>query len=55
MPPFAIARVAAGLSMPGVFLVSDAMPIGQAIEELLIAAYCLSPDDCNNRIYRFPI
>ena len=55
MPPFANARVAAGLAIPGVFLVSDAMPIGQAIEELLIAANCLSPEDCTNLIYRFPM
>ena len=33
IPPFAYARVAAGLPMPGVFLVSDDMPIGQAIDE----------------------
>ena len=31
IPPFAYARVSAGLAMPGVFLVSDDMAIGQAI------------------------
>ena len=32
IPPFAHARVAAGQRMPGVFLVSDDMPVGQAID-----------------------
>jgi len=55
IPPFAHARVAAGLPMPGVFLVSDDMPIGQAIDELLIAAHCLSPDECKDMVKYFPM
>ena len=55
MPSFAYARVNENLPMPGVFLVSDAMPIGQAIDELLIAAHCLSPEDCRNRVIFFPL
>lgn len=55
IPPFAYARVEAGLPMPGVFLVSDDMPIGQAIEELLIAAHCLSPEECQNLVRHFPM
>jgi hypothetical protein len=39
IPPVAYARVAAGLPMPGVFLVSDEMPISQAIDEVLIAVH----------------
>ena len=54
IPSFAHTRVAAGLSMPGVFLVSDDMPIRQAIDELLIAAHCLSPDECKDLIKYFP-
>jgi hypothetical protein len=55
IPPFAHARVAAGLPMPGVFLVSNEMPIGQAIDELLIAVSCLSPDECKNLVRYFPM
>lgn len=55
VPPFAYARVAAGLPMPGVFLVSPDMPIGQAIAELAIAAFCLSPDECRNVVTYFPL
>ncbi|MFI5455028.1 MAG: DUF5615 family PIN-like protein [Isosphaerales bacterium] len=54
IPPFAYARVVAGLPMPGVFLVSGDMPIGQAIDELLIAAQCLSPDECKDIVKHFP-
>ncbi len=55
IPPFAYARVAAGLSMPGVFLVSDDMPIGQAIHEPLIAAHCLTPEECKDIVEYFPM
>jgi hypothetical protein len=55
IPPIAHARVAAGLAMPGVFVVSADMPIGQAIDELLIATHCLTPDECNRRVVFFPL
>jgi Domain of unknown function (DUF5615) len=55
IPSFAYARVAAGLPMPGVFLVSDAMPVGQAIDELLVAAHCLATDECKNLVRYFPM
>jgi hypothetical protein len=48
IPHFAYARVADGLPMPGVFLVSSTMSAGQAIDELLAAAHCLSPDECKD-------
>lgn len=42
MKAHAFARVARGLSMPGVFAVSQSLPIGQAIEAIvLIAEYSL--------------
>lgn len=53
VPPCADTRVAAGLPMPGVFLVTDDMPVGQAINELLIAANCLSPDECKDIVRYF--
>jgi len=40
MPHFAYARVAAGESMPGVFVVHDRMAVRQAIEELLVIEAC---------------
>jgi hypothetical protein len=48
-------RVRAGQAMPGVFLVSDQMPLGQAVEELLLAIECLSPEECKNFVRFFPL
>ena len=55
VPRFACARVASGLPMPGVFLVSDNLPVAQAIDELLVAAHCLSADECKNLVRYFPM
>src|SRR5262245_42841063 len=37
---YAYDRVRSGLPMPGVFEVARSLPVGQAIEELLLAAEC---------------
>ncbi len=55
MPSFAYDRVRAGELMPGVFLVSDLMPVGQAIDELLLAVDCLPPDECKDFVRFFPL
>jgi predicted nuclease of predicted toxin-antitoxin system len=55
MPNFAYDRVRAGQPMPGVFLVSDLMPIGHAIEEILLAVVCLPPDECKDLVRFFPL
>jgi hypothetical protein len=55
IPQLAYARVAASASMPGVFLVSDNMPTGQAIDEMQIAVDCLSPDECKHIVRYFPL
>lgn len=55
VPDFAYDRVRAGESMPGVFLVSDHMQKGQAIEELFLALQCLTPEDCKDQVHYFPL
>jgi hypothetical protein len=55
MPRFAYDRVRAGLPMPGVFLVSDLIPVGQAIDEILLAIECLPSEECNNFVRFFPL
>ena len=40
MPPYAYERVRQGLPMPGVFAVSQSVPVGRAIEDLLILILC---------------
>jgi predicted nuclease of predicted toxin-antitoxin system len=55
IPNFAYDRVRAGEPIPGVFLVSDRMPKGQAVEELFVAVHCLTPEECENRVTYFPL
>ncbi len=55
MPFFAYERVRAGQPMPGVFLVSDMMPIGQAIDEVLLAVDCLTSEEFKNFVRFFPL
>jgi predicted nuclease of predicted toxin-antitoxin system len=55
VPYYLHERVRAGQSTPGVFLVSDQMPIGRAIEEILLAVDCLAPEECRNLVRFFPL
>jgi predicted nuclease of predicted toxin-antitoxin system len=55
IPGFTYARVTSGAPMPGVFLVSHDMPVGQAIEEISLAAGCLSEAECQDVIKYFPM
>jgi predicted nuclease of predicted toxin-antitoxin system len=55
LPSFAYDRVRAGQPMPGVFLVSDLMPVGQAIDEILLAVECLTPEECKDLVRFFPL
>lgn len=55
IPAFAYSRVAAGQPRPGVFLISDEMPVAQAIDEILLAVHCLSPDECKDIVKYFPL
>lgn len=55
MPSFAYDRVRAGQPMPGIFLVGDLMPVGQAINEILLAVDCLPPEECKNFVRFFPL
>lgn len=55
MPNFAYDRVRARQPLPGVFLVSDVMPVGQAIDEILLAVECLTPEECKDFVRFFPL
>jgi predicted nuclease of predicted toxin-antitoxin system len=55
IPNFAYDRIRAGEPMPDVFLVSDRMPKGQAVEELFVALHCLTPEECQNQVIYFPL
>jgi hypothetical protein len=55
IPPFASQRIRVGQPMPGVFVVSDSIPIGQAIEELVLAITCSYQDEWKDLIVYFPL
>lgn len=55
IPAFAYDRVRAGLVMPGIFLVSSSMPIGQAIDELTLAIEGSSQEEWKDTVTYFPL
>jgi len=55
MRPYAETRVTAGLPMPGVFEVSQYLPIGQAIEEILLLAECSLEGEWEGQIRFLPL
>jgi hypothetical protein len=52
---FAYERVGRGEPMPGAFEVPSLMPIGQAIEELLLVLRLCRPAEIQDRVLRLPL
>jgi len=55
MPAFAYERVSAGQPMTGVFVVSDRIGIGQAIEEILLIDDCTQQEEWSGRVAFVPM
>jgi predicted nuclease of predicted toxin-antitoxin system len=55
MPDFAYERVAAGQPMPGVFVVSDRLPVRQAIDELLLIDACSEQTEWSGLVLYLPL
>jgi hypothetical protein len=55
MPRHAFTRVSAGLRIAGVCIVPRSMPIGEAIEELLLIAQCGTREDWENQVRYLPL
>ena len=55
LPDFAYARVGAGEAMPGVFVVNDRLPVGRAIEELVLIATCSEAPEWVGRVLYLPL
>ena len=55
MGRFAKVRLLAGKPMPGVFEISQNLPIGRAIEEIVIIAECSRADEWNGLIKYLPL
>jgi hypothetical protein len=55
MTQYAYDRIAAGLPMPGIFVVSQEIPIGLAIEEVLLIAVCSLEGEWEGQIRFLPL
>lgn len=55
IPKHAYERVKTGSTMPGVIAIPDHLPIGQAIEDLVILVESVASSDLNNLVYYLPI
>src|SRR5450432_370161 len=55
MPDFAFERIDAGREVPGVFVLNDLMPVGQAIGEILLVIECSEQSEWSNRVVHLPL
>jgi hypothetical protein len=55
MVGFAWDRVKAGRPMPGVIVRRRSVPIRQAIDDLLLAAYCGAAEDFKDQVHFLPL
>jgi hypothetical protein len=55
VPPAAYQRVGEGKPMPGVFVVPDRMPIGQAIDEILFLSMNVEPGEWQDQVLFLPL
>jgi len=55
MTDYAYRRVAAGETMPGVFVLSDRSPVGQAIEDLLLMVACSAQAEWSGLVVYLPL
>lgn len=55
VPDYAYERIGSGSAMPGVIEVPFQMPIGQAIEELLLVIEASQPEDWDKQVLYLPL
>jgi hypothetical protein len=55
MLDYAYQRIAAGEAMPGVFIVNDRFPVGQAIQEILLMVACSDQAEWSGRAVYLPL
>jgi predicted nuclease of predicted toxin-antitoxin system len=55
MPDFAYERVGQGLPMPGVFVIRQALPLAQVIEEVILLAECSREGEWEGRVVHLPL
>ncbi len=55
IPQFAYERVELGLAMPGVCVLTRSVPVGQAIEDVLLIAECSTMEEWQNQVRYLPL
>lgn len=55
MTKHAFARVRSGLSIAGIIEVPQSLPVGQAIDDLMLYAMACTPDEMVNRVEYLPL
>lgn len=55
MPEFAYDRMARGLPTPGVFVIKQVLPVGQAIEAILLMAHCSHEGEWEGQVVYLPL
>jgi hypothetical protein len=55
MRRYTYARLETGLSMPGVFVVPQSLPLGQAIDEVLLLAECSLEGEWEGQVRFLPL
>jgi hypothetical protein len=55
LPDYAFERLAAREAMTGVFVVNDRLPVGQAIQEILLVVACSEQAEWNGRVVHLPL
>ena len=55
MADYAYRRVTAGKSMPGIFVLNDRLPVGQAIEELWLMVACSEQAEWSGLVVYLPL
>ncbi len=55
MSDYAYERVAAGEGLAGVFILNDRLPVGRAIEEILLLVSCTEPAEWSGRAVHVPL
>ena len=55
MKPYAYARIVNGLPMPGVFVASHSIPVGDAIEAIVLLAECSLEGEWEGQVRHLPL
>lgn len=55
MPDFAYQRVAEGKHMPGLVVVNNRLPLGRAIDEILLLVQCTLEVEWEGSVFRLPM